>query len=225
MQDISARGKIPLLVGGTMLYYKALQEGLSTLPSADEAIRQTLEQEAADHGWLTLHERLQKVDPEAASRIHPNDPQRISRALEVYMLTGQPMTKLWEQQKASRLDYRLIKLIFFPENRQHLHERIEQRFRKMIEQGFIEEVEQLKKYEHVSMDMPSMRSVGYRQVLEYLDGQYDLPEMIDKGIFATRQLAKRQITWLRKEEKGNFYDPETIKVDELLQNLKISLSL
>lgn len=225
MKDITARGKIPLLVGGTMLYYKALQEGLSTLPAADEKVRQALEQEAAEFGWVALHERLNQVDPESAARIHPNDPQRISRALEVHAITGQAMSTLWQQQKAERLDYRLIKIILFPQDRKQLHQRIERRFKKMIDQGFIDEVESLKKYAHVSMDMPSMRSVGYRQVLEYLDGHYDLPEMLDKGVFATRQLAKRQITWLRKEEYGNFYDPETLKPDELLQNLKISLSL
>ncbi|MDH5393472.1 MAG: tRNA (adenosine(37)-N6)-dimethylallyltransferase MiaA [Gammaproteobacteria bacterium] len=224
MKDITGRGKIPLLVGGTMLYYKALQEGLSPLPSADESVRLKLESEAGEKGWAFMHQRLAQVDPVSAARIHQNDPQRIQRALEVYEITGQPMSTLWAQQTSAKLDYRLIKIVLFPEDRASLHQRIEQRFKKMLAQGFIEEIEDLKKYQQVSLEMPSMRAVGYRQVLEYLQGQYDYPEMIDKGIYATRQLAKRQITWLRKEKDANFYDPVTLKLDELLQNLKNSLS-
>ena len=224
MEDITSRGKIPLLVGGTMLYYKALQDGLSPLPSADESIRQKLEADALSLGWEAMHDRLMQVDPVAAERIHKNDPQRIQRALEVYEITGQPMTELWAQQESEKLKYNLIKIVLFPEDRQVLHQRIELRFKKMVEQGFIEEVEDLKKYKHVSLDLTSMRAVGYRQVLEYLDGQYDYPEMINRGVYATRQLAKRQITWLRKEKDANVYDPATLRVEELLQNLKKSLS-
>lgn len=225
MKDITSRGKIPLLVGGTMLYYKALQEGLSPLPSADQAVRKKLEAEALSKGWDAMHERLMQVDPVAANRIHKNDPQRVQRALEVYEITGQPMSELWAEQESEKLNYQLIKIALFPEDRSVLHQRIEARFKKMLEQGFLEEVEDLKKYNDVSLDLSSMRSVGYRQALEYLDGQYDYPEMIDRGIFATRQLAKRQITWLRKEQNANFYDPETLRKEELLQNLKNSLSL
>ena len=224
MKDIISRNKIPLLVGGTMLYYKALQEGLSPLPAADEEIRKKLDQQASEYGWEIMHERLQQVDPQAAERIHKNDPQRIQRALEVFEITGQSMTSLWQQQESEKLPYRLLKIILFPEDRSQLHQRIEKRFRNMLEQGFIDEVEDLKKYKHVSLDLPAMRSVGYRQALEYLEGQYDYDEMINRGIYATRQLAKRQFTWLRKEKEGNFYDPATLKVDELLQNLKNSLS-
>ena len=224
MEDITSRSKIPLLVGGTMLYYKALQDGLSPLPSADESIRKKLEVDALSLGWEAMHDRLMQVDPVAAERIHKNDPQRIQRALEVYEITGQPMTELWAQQESEKLKYNLIKIVLFPEDRQVLHQRIELRFKKMVEQGFIEEVEDLKKYKHVSLDLTSMRAVGYRQVLEYLDGQYDYPEMINRGVYATRQLAKRQITWLRKEKDANVYDPATLRVEELLQNLKKSLS-
>lgn len=224
MEDMTQRGKIPLLVGGTMLYYKALQEGLSPLPSADESVRIKLEAEARANGWEYMHQRLAQVDPEAAERIHKNDPQRIQRALEVYEISGQAMSSLWAQQASEKLNYRLIKIVLFPEDRASLHQRIEQRFKNMLDNGFIEEVEGLKKYHHVSLDIPSMRAVGYRQVLEYLRGDYDYPEMLEKGIFATRQLAKRQITWLRKEKDANFYDPVTLRVDELLQNLKNSLS-
>lgn len=224
MNDITSRGKIPLLVGGTMLYYKALQEGLSPLPSADDAIRKKLEADALSLGKEAMHERLKQVDPVAAERIHKNDPQRVQRALEVYEITGQPMTELWAQQESEKLKYNLIKIVLFPEDRAELHQRIELRYKKMVEQGFIDEVEDLKKYHHASLDLTSMRAVGYRQVLEYLDGQYDYQEMIDRGIFATRQLAKRQITWLRKEQNANFYDPATLSMEELLQNLKSSLS-
>lgn len=220
MKDIFSRGKIPLLVGGTMLYFKALQDGLSPLPAANKEVRAKLEQQAKDIGWEAMHERLQQVDPQAAERIHKNDPQRIQRALEVYEITGQAMSSLWKQQESEKLPYRLLKIILFPEDRSVLHQRIEKRFRNMLDQGFIDEVQDLKKYQHVSLDLSSMRSVGYRQALEYLDGQYDYDEMINKGIYATRQLAKRQITWLRKETDGNFYDPVTLKKDELMQNLK-----
>jgi len=224
MKDITARGKIPLLVGGTMLYFKALQEGLSPLPSADEKVRKKLEDEAQEQGWEVMHQRLCEVDPVAGQRIHKNDPQRIQRALEVYEICGRPMSDLWAEQASEKLDYRLIKLVLFPEDRSVLHQRIELRFKKMVEQGLLDEVEDLKKYKHVDLNLTSMRSVGYRQALEYLDGQYDLDEMINKGIYATRQLAKRQITWLRKEANANFYDPVTLQVEELLQNLKNSLS-
>lgn len=225
MEDITSRGKIPLLVGGTMLYYKALQEGLSPLPSADEAIRKKLEADVLSLGKEAMHDRLKQVDPVAAERIHKNDPQRVQRALEVYEITGQPMTELWAQQESEKLKYNLIKIVLFPADRAELHQRIELRFKKMVEQqGFIDEVEDLKKYHHASLDLTSMRAVGYRQALEYLDGQYDYQEMIDRGIFATRQLAKRQITWLRKEKNANFFDPATLSREELLQNLKSSLS-
>lgn len=224
MDDITARSKIPLLVGGTMLYFKALQEGLSPLPSADEKVRKKFAKVLEEKGLDYLHQQLAEVDPESAARIHKNDPQRILRALEVFEISGQPMSVLWQQQQAHRLPYRLIKLIQFPEDRSVLHQRIELRFKQMLDNGFIDEVKQLQQNQSLDINWPSMRSVGYRQALEFLDGQYDYDELVKRGIYATRQLAKRQITWLRKEKDGNFYDPETLQNEDLLQKLKNSLS-
>lgn len=196
MADITAQGKIPLLVGGTMLYYKALLEGLSPLPSADEAIRAEIEQKAAQQGWAILHNELAKIDPISAQRINPNDSQRINRALEVFYITGKSLTELTEQ-KGETLPYHILQFAIAPEDRQILHHRIEQRFHKMIELGFQEEVEKLYARGDLNINLPSIRCVGYRQMWEYLQGDYDHDEMLFRGICATRQLAKRQITWLR----------------------------
>ncbi|MFZ7230648.1 tRNA (adenosine(37)-N6)-dimethylallyltransferase MiaA [Avibacterium avium] len=196
MADITAQGKIPLLVGGTMLYYKALLEGLSPLPSADENLRQEIEQKAAQIGWNGLHQELAKIDPISAQRINPNDSQRINRALEVFYLTGKSLTELTEQ-KGEALPYAITQFAIAPQDRQILHQRIEQRFHKMIEQGFQQEVEKLYQRGDLHADLPSIRCVGYRQMWEYLQGDYDHDEMVFRGICATRQLAKRQITWLR----------------------------
>lgn len=196
MSDITAQGKIPLLVGGTMLYYKALLEGLSPLPSADEAIRAEIEQKAAQQGWAVLHNELAKIDPISAQRINPNDSQRINRALEVFYITGKSLTELTEQ-KGEILPYHILQFAIAPEDRQILHHRIEQRFHKMIELGFQEEVEKLYARGDLNINLPSIRCVGYRQMWEYLQGDYDHDEMLFRGICATRQLAKRQITWLR----------------------------
>ena len=196
MQEISTQGKIPLLVGGTMLYYKALLEGLSPLPSADEKVRSEIEAKAALIGWSGLHQELSKIDPISAQRINPNDSQRINRALEVFYLTGKTLTEL-TAQKGEALPYDILQFAIAPEQREVLHLRIEQRFHKMIELGFQQEVEKLYRRPDLNEDLPSIRCVGYRQMWEYLRGDYDHDEMVFRGICATRQLAKRQITWLR----------------------------
>ena len=196
MQEISAQGKIPLLVGGTMLYYKALLEGLSPLPSADEKVRSEIEAKAALIGWAGLHQELCKIDPISAQRINPNDSQRINRALEVFYLTGKTLTEL-TAQKGETLPYDILQFAIAPEQREVLHLRIEQRFHKMIELGFQQEVEKLYRRPDLNENLPSIRCVGYRQMWEYLRGDYDHDEMVFRGICATRQLAKRQITWLR----------------------------
>lgn len=196
MADITASGRIPLLVGGTMLYYKALIEGLSPLPSADPNIRAEIEQRAEQQGWAALHQELLKIDPVAGTRINPNDSQRINRALEVFYITGKTMTELTAEQGES-LPYDVLQFAIAPQERAVLHERIEQRFHKMIALGFEEEVKKLYERPDLHIDLPSIRCVGYRQMWEYLQGDISLDEAIFKGICATRQLAKRQITWLR----------------------------
>lgn len=196
MQEISAQGKIPLLVGGTMLYYKALLEGLSPLPSADDKVRSEIEAKATLIGWAGLHQELSKIDPISAQRINPNDSQRINRALEVFYLTGKTLTEL-TAQKGEALPYDILQFAIAPEQREVLHLRIEQRFHKMIELGFQQEVEKLYRRPDLNENLPSIRCVGYRQMWEYLRGDYDHDEMVFRGICATRQLAKRQITWLR----------------------------
>ncbi|OOZ45543.1 tRNA (adenosine(37)-N6)-dimethylallyltransferase MiaA [Solemya velum gill symbiont] len=199
MQQITEAGRIPLLVGGTMLYFRALQHGLSPLPEADESVRTQLLEEAQQDGWEAMHRQLQQVDPAAAQRIHPNDPQRIQRALEVYRITGKPMTEV-QQQKQELLPYRVLKLVWAPFGREELRERVAVRFRQMLEQGFEDEVRSLLEKYDLAPDLPSMRSVGYRQMLQYIRGEISHDEMVETAITATRQLAKRQMTWLRKEE-------------------------
>ncbi|MBS6672886.1 MAG: tRNA (adenosine(37)-N6)-dimethylallyltransferase MiaA [Haemophilus paraphrohaemolyticus] len=196
MAEITASGRIPLLVGGTMLYYKALIEGLSPLPSADIEVRAKIEQKAAEFGWGALHKDLMAIDPISANRINQNDSQRINRALEVFYITGKTMTELTTQQGES-LPYDVLQFAIAPEDRAVLHQRIEQRFHKMIELGFEQEVRKLFERGDLNIDLPSIRCVGYRQMWEYLQGDISLDEAIFKGICATRQLAKRQITWLR----------------------------
>ena len=196
MAEITASGRIPLLVGGTMLYYKALIEGLSPLPSADSEVRAKIEQKAAEFGWGALHKDLMVIDPVSANRINPNDSQRINRALEVFYITGKTMTELTAQQGES-LPYDVLQFAIAPEDRTVLHQRIEQRFHKMIVLGFEQEVRKLFERGDLNIDLPSIRCVGYRQIWEYLQGDISLDEAIFKGICATRQLAKRQITWLR----------------------------
>lgn len=196
MAEITANGRIPLLVGGTMLYYKALIEGLSPLPSANSEVRAKIEQKAAEFGWGVLHQDLMAIDLVSANRINPNDSQRINRALEVFYITGKTMTELTAQQGES-LPYDVLQFAIAPEDRIVLHQRIEQRFHKMIALGFEQEVRKLFERGDLNIDLPSIRCVGYRQMWEYLQGDISFDEAIFKGICATRQLAKRQITWLR----------------------------
>jgi len=218
-----SRGKTPVLVGGTMLYYKALQEGLSELPAADALVREQLEADAAQFGWQEMHERLAKIDAVSAQRIHPNDPQRIQRALEVFEISGKTLTEFWKEQTANSLPYNVVKIAFFPKDRAFLQARIATRFHQMLELGFISEVEALRSRGDLNLDMPSMRCVGYRQVWEYLDGLMNYAEMTERGIIATRQLAKRQMTWLRKESNCNFFDIDPLIYHKILKNLKNSL--
>jgi len=198
MADITARGKIPLLVGGTMLYFKALQGGLSQLPEADINVRARLDAQALEIGWPAMHAKLAEIDPETAARLEPGDSQRIQRALEVHALSGQTMSALHKQSVGDDLPYRLLKIALVPSDRKVLHERIATRFDTMLQQGFLDEVRRLRTaYPELGPETPAMRCVGYRQALQHLDGEYDLAELREKGIAATRQLAKRQLTWLR----------------------------
>ncbi|MFC0179724.1 tRNA (adenosine(37)-N6)-dimethylallyltransferase MiaA [Thorsellia kenyensis] len=205
IKDTHHKGKIPLLVGGTMLYFKALLEGLSPLPKADEHLRAQILEKALEQGWPALHGFLKQVDPKTAQRLHENDGQRISRALEVYYLTDKPLSLL-QEEKGPCWDYPTLQFALLPEDRGWLHERIARRFELMLEQGFIAEVESLMRRGDLSIDMPSMRSVGYRQAWEYLEGKCDKETFIFKGIAATRQLAKRQITWLRSWQGARLID-------------------
>ena len=198
MADITARGKIPLLVGGTMLYFKALSEGMSGLPEANQEVRARLDARAAFIGWPAMHEKLALVDAETAARLQPNDAQRIQRALEVFELTGESMSSLFAKQSNEALPYKVLKIALVPSDRKVLHERIALRFEQMLAAGFLDEVKALLlKYPSLSAESTAMRCVGYRQALEHLSGEYNADELRDRGIFATRQLAKRQLTWLR----------------------------
>ena len=205
MADITRRGKIPLLVGGTMLYFNALTQGLAELPPADEMLRNRLNREFAEVGKEAMHRKLAAIDPQSARRIHPNDPQRVQRALEVFELTGKPLTTFFEEAPAPVIPYRVLKLVVAPEDRKILHAAVAQRFLKMLDQGLLEEVDKLYQRGDLSEQMPSIRAVGYRQVWSYLQGEYDKQTMIERAIVATRQLAKRQFTWLRRETDANWF--------------------
>jgi tRNA dimethylallyltransferase len=210
-------GRIPLLVGGTMMYFKSLIDGISPLPEADKNIRKAIELEAAEKGWLAMHEQLQSFDPVSAERIHHNDPQRIARAIEVYRITGNTLTQL-TAIKGDRLSGNVLQFAIAPKERSDLHARIELRFKQMIEQDFKQEVIALKAREDLNQDLPSIRCVGYRQMWQHLQGDYDHDEMVFKGICATRQLAKRQLTWLRSWQNLQWLHME----DE--NNLQVILS-
>lgn len=197
MADITARGRIPLLVGGTMLYFKALRDGLAELPQADAALRAEIDREAASRGWPALHAELAKLDAMTAARLAPNDAQRIQRALEVVRVTGRPMADSFMDQTPASLPYRTLSLALAPGDRTVLHQRIAERFDIMLASGLVAEVESLRARYHLSASLPSMRCVGYRQVWAMLEGELAGTELRDRGVFATRQLAKRQITWLR----------------------------
>lgn len=207
MAEITASGRVPLLVGGTMLYFKALLEGLSPLPPADPQIRERIAREADISGWETMHRRLQLIDPVSAVRIHPNDPQRLSRALEVFFVSGKTLTEL-TKISGEALPYHVHQFAIAPPNRERLHQRIEQRFHQMLAAGFEDEARALFKRKDLHKDLPSIRCVGYRQMWSYLSGEIDYDEMVFRGICATRQLAKRQMTWLRGWPSVHWLDSE-----------------
>ncbi|WP_311971895.1 tRNA (adenosine(37)-N6)-dimethylallyltransferase MiaA [Pseudomonas baltica] len=228
MAEITARGNIPLLVGGTMLYFKALLDGLADMPAADAQVRETLEADAARDGWQALHARLAAVDPVSAARIHPNDPQRLIRALEVFLVSGASMTEHRQRQIAQSTDagasgsgqlpYTVANLAIAPTDRRVLHDRIAVRFGQMLEQGFVDEVKALHDRADLHAGLPSIRAVGYRQVWDHLDGKLTAVEMQERGIIATRQLAKRQFTWLRSWADLNWLD--SLACDNLPRTLK-----
>jgi len=203
--DILSRGKVPILAGGTMMYFNALINGISPLPKSDEKVRDEITQQAQRLGWSKLHDELRGVDPISGERIHPNDPQRITRALEVYRSTGKTLTH-WQQQEGERCPYNIAQFAIAPADRAVLHERIATRFDMMLEAGFEQEVLKLYERSDLHEDLPSIRSVGYRQMWQYLDGQLSYAEMRERGIIATRQLAKRQLTWLRGWEQVTWLD-------------------
>jgi tRNA dimethylallyltransferase len=216
MREITEREKIPLLVGGTMLYFKALLEGLSELPEADPLIRLVIDTMAEEQGWPAVHARLRAVDPETAARLDPNDAQRIQRALEVYQLTGKPLAELLKKPKYVYFPYQPIKISLVPSDRNVLHERIERRFDDMLAAGLVEEVRKLREEYALDPDMPSMRCVGYRQAWQHLQGEIDLADLRAQGIAATRQLAKRQLTWLRAMEDVTEFDCLVEGLDQLV---------
>ncbi|QTF91718.1 tRNA (adenosine(37)-N6)-dimethylallyltransferase MiaA [Halomonas sp. BM-2019] len=197
MRQITAAGRVPLLVGGTMMYLRQLLHGVANLPPSDPAVRAELEREARSHGLAVLHEALARVDPVSAVRIHPNDPQRLMRALEVYRLSGRPLSELWAEQRAETFPWRTLSIGLSPADRAVLHARIARRFDAMLAAGFLDEVARLRARGDLSPELPSMKSVGYRQAWAYLDGEYGRETLRHRGIVATRQLAKRQLTWLR----------------------------
>ncbi|WP_439860761.1 tRNA (adenosine(37)-N6)-dimethylallyltransferase MiaA [Pseudomonas sp. MBLB4136] len=233
MAQITAQGRIPLLVGGTMMYYKTLLEGLADMPSADPQLRAELEARGQAEGWAALHRELQAVDPESAARIHPNDPQRLTRALEVYRLSGLTMTAHRQRQAAQipggggpaagQFPYTVAQLAIAPAERQVLHARIAQRFQSMLEHGFVAEVEGLRRRSDLHAGLPSIRAVGYRQVWDYLDGKLSEAQMRERGIIATRQLAKRQFTWLRGWDDVHWLD--SLACDNLPRALKYLASV
>jgi len=207
MQAICARGNTPLLVGGTMLYFRALEQGLSDLPAADPELRAQLAARAEGIGWAAMHARLAQVDPESAARIHPNDPQRIQRALEVYELTGVALSELCRRDRQTPSGYRFLKIVLAPPARELLHRRIEARFRAMLEQGFLDEVQRLRQRGDLDPQLPALRAVGYRQAWMYLQGELSGQEWVEQALVATRQYAKRQLTWFRAEPDAHWIDP------------------
>ncbi len=202
-----AQGKLPVLVGGTILYFKALSEGLAKLPEANAEIRAEIEAQAEQEGWPSVHARLAQLDSASGERLGPNDQQRIQRALEVFLMTGRSIDSHWQEQQALELPWNVIPIALMPEDRAQLHQRIELRFNQMLEQGFEAEVIRLRERGDLNLNLPSMRCVGYRQMWQYLDGELDWQEMHHKGLVATRQLAKRQMTWLRSWQGAEVIDP------------------
>ncbi len=212
IDEIRSAGKIPLLTGGTMMYFHALKNGLATLPEADPMVREQILKKAELEGWESIHRRLADVDPESAARLNKNDSQRLQRALEVYEITGRPMSELWAEQKSQQPDFSIVPMAVMPKERTMLHERIEKRFDIMLEQGFVDEVRGLWERGDLTLQMPSVRCVGYRQVWEYFAGTWDFETMKFKGVVATRQLAKRQVTWLRSWENLAWMDTHDPKL-------------
>ncbi len=212
MADITSRGRIPLLAGGTMFYFRALEAGLADLPSADPALRRRLTEEAHRFGWPALHERLRQHDPASAARIKPNDAQRVQRALEILELSGRRASE-FKRDPATQFPYRVIKVIICPEQRAELHRRIALRFSDMLKRGLLAEVELLRRREDLSIELPSVRTVGYRQAWEYLSGGINYQEMLEKSIISTRQLAKRQLTWLRATPESTWFDSSLSDID------------
>ncbi|WP_341919853.1 tRNA (adenosine(37)-N6)-dimethylallyltransferase MiaA [Hydrocarboniphaga effusa] len=208
IDEIRGRGRLPLLVGGTMLYYRALLQGLSDLPSADAEVRKRLEQQAEREGWPAMHGRLAAVDPVTAARLHPNDQQRIQRALEVIEISGKPLGEHFAARSSVLLAQPYLSVVLESPDRARLHQRIEQRFHLMMEQGFLAEVQRLRDRGDLHLELPSLRAVGYRQLWLHLEGQYGLSEAVERGIAATRQFAKRQLTWLRNEPGAQRLDPD-----------------
>jgi tRNA dimethylallyltransferase len=221
MAEIRDAGKVPLLVGGTMMYFKSLRDGLAVMPAADEVVRARILSMAAENGWEDVHRRLAEVDPDSAKRIHPNDPQRLQRALEVYMVSGRSMTQLHGQQLggASDMPFDLHFIAIQPEQRSVLHKRIEMRFHRMVEAGLMSEVERLYARGDLDLNMPSMRSVGYRQAWQHITGEISFDAMVERGIIATRQLAKRQMTWMRGWEGLQSFDSEKPETLDLILKL------
>ena len=219
ISEIKSRGKVPIISGGTMLYLKALREGLADLPAANPSVRESIELDATKYGWEKLHSDLRTVDPMSAERIKPNDSQRLQRALEVYQLTGIPLSEHLANAKAS-CSLKLVEIAIFPEYRGKLHKRIEQRFKKMLEKGFVEEVLRLKERKDLTEDLPALKSVGYRQIWHYLDNRFDRETMVERVLAATRQLAKRQFTWLRGSKSIRFVEnPDAKLILEMLPNV------
>jgi tRNA dimethylallyltransferase len=206
MRGIAERERVPMLTGGTMLYFKALQEGLSDLPAADADIRMVVDAMAVEAGWPAIHRELERIDPATAERLDPNDAQRIQRAMEIFYLTGKPMSELIAAGRKASLPYRLIPIALIPEDRAALHQRIAARFEEMLELGLINEVRALREDYDLKPSLPSMRCVGYRQAWQYLDGEFGLGTLRDKAVAATRQLAKRQLTWLRAVQEVKAFD-------------------
>jgi tRNA dimethylallyltransferase len=207
IEAIRARGRLPILVGGTMLYFNALIRGIAKLPTADPNIRRDIDAEALVRGWPALHGDLLLVDSVAAGKIHPNDAQRIQRALEVYRATGRPISE-WQRETQARHAWRFSRLALVPTDRTWLHERIEQRFRQMMQEGFLEEVRALRARSSLTPEAPSLRAVGYRQLWAHLAGEFDLPTAVARAIVATRQLAKRQLTWIHADPDWEGLDPQ-----------------
>ena len=219
VHEISQRGRIPLLVGGTMMYFHAFEQGLNRLPAADPVLRRRLDREVSELGLAAMHQRLEGIDPASASRIKATDSQRIQRALEVYELAGIPLSQL-QQQETVGYAGEVEKIILAASDRKLLHQRIHARFLEMLEQGFIEEVEGLRLRSELNLSLPSMRCVGYRQLWQHLDGEFPREEMIEKAVAATRQLAKRQITWLRKQSSGTTYDCLNYRKDAIFRQVE-----